>query len=280
MISQWSNKAKSWLKGSLSANPWLKQYILIGYAAKGTVYLLIGLLAVQAAVVSDRQASGTYLTLTWLTKQPLGKLLVCLLAIALTGYVMRRLLQTILMSGHSNPWSLKSIFQRLGYIMSGLSYGGVSYSALNIVFELGEYDDTMEDLVNQLFDQAVGEWLILLGGITVTTIGLGYVYGAYTGSYISDFESDDIHHQLETWATRIGKLGVASRGIAFVLTGIFLIQAALSGNSELAGGLQNALRVLATKPFGWLWLGLIGIGLICYGLYMFVAAMYRRYAIR
>ena len=270
---------KQWLKKAI-ANPWLKQYILFGYAAKGTVYLSIGILAVQAAVISEQKAAGTYLTLIWLADQPLGKLLVCLIAIALTGYVWRRLLQAILTPGKPNSFSFKSILQRLGYLMSGLSYAGVAYSALNIVFELGEYDDTIEDLVNQLFEQPIGEWLILLGGIAVTIIGFSYICGAYNGSYISEFQSSAIHHRLEKWTTRIGKLGVAARGIAFVLTGIFLTEAAIAGNSELAGGLQNAFRVLETRSMGSLWLGLIGIGLICYGLYMFVAARYRRYAIR
>ncbi|HEY9769118.1 MAG TPA: DUF1206 domain-containing protein [Coleofasciculaceae cyanobacterium] len=270
-MQQWLNK--------LITNPWLRRYILIGYAAKGTIYLLIGILAVQAAVTPSHQASGTYLTLTFLTHQPLGKMLACLLAIALIGYVLRRLLQFLLISGHSSS-NFSGIFQRLGYLMSALSYAGVAYSALNIVFELGEHDDTIEDLVNQLFDRALGEWLILLGGIAVTTIGLIYVCGAYTGGYISEFEKSDIHHRLEKWTIGIGKLGVTARGVAFVLTGIFLIQAAISGNSELAGGLQNALRLLATSPLGWFWLGSIGVGFICYGLYMFVAAIYRRYAIK
>ena len=285
---------KQWLKQVIT-NPWLRRYILIGYAAKGTVYLSIGTYAVQAAVISEQQAPGTYLTLIWLADQPLGKLLVCLIAIALTGYVFRRLLQAILVPGAKNSWSLKCILQRLGYIISGLSYASVAYSALNIVFELGEYDDTIEDLVNQIFEQPIGEWLIFLGGIAVTIVGFSYIYGAYNGSYISEFKSSDVdefeagfavkrwstlNHRLEKWATRIGKLGVAARGIAFILTGIFLTEAAISGNSELAGGLQNAFRVLETKPMGYLWLGLIGVGLICYGLYMFVAAGYRRYAIR
>lgn len=270
---------KQWLKQAVD-NPWVRRYIMIGYAAKGTVYLFIGVLAIQAAIVSDHQAAGTYRTLTFLTYQFLGRLVVCLLAITLTGYVLRRLIQAILAPGKSNPWSFKCICQRIGYIMSALSYAGVAYSALNIIFELGEYDDTIEDLAYQLLEQPLGEWLILLGGIAVITIGLGYVYGAYTGSYISDFQKNNIHHKLEKWATYVGKLGVASRGIAFVVTGIFLVEAAITGNTELAGGLQNALRVLATKPLGWLWLSLIGLGLVCYGLYMYVATIYRRYTVR
>ncbi|GAB4549466.1 MAG: DUF1206 domain-containing protein [Pleurocapsa sp.] len=270
---------KQWLKQAVH-NPWLRQYILIGYAAKGTIYLFIGILAIEAALLANRQASGTYETLTFLIQQPLGKLFVCLLAIALMGYVLRRLFQILLTPGKSNPWSLKCIVQRVGYIMSGLSYAGVAFSALNLVLELGEDDDTIEDLANQIFDRAIGEWLILLAGMVVIIIGLGYIRGAYTGSYISDFESEDIHHRLETWITRVAQLGVAARGIAFVLMGSFLMEAAIAGNSELAGGLQNALRVLATRTLGWLWLSLIGLGFICYGLYMYVATIYRRYAVR
>ena len=64
------------------------------------------------------------------------------------------------------------------------------------------------------------------------------------------------------------------------MTGIYIIQAAIIGSSELAGGLQNAFQVLASQPFGQLWLGIIGMGFISYGLYMFVATRYRRYAVR
>ena len=270
---------KQWAKKAI-ANPWLKQYILIGYAGKGFVYLAIGILAVQAAILAEQEAAGTYNTLSWIADQPLGKVLVCLIAFSLIGYVLRRLCQTILITEYADPSSFKCILKRAGYIMSGFSYFGVACSALNIVFEIGEYDDTIEDIANQLFEQPVGEWIILLGGLAVTTVGISYIYGAYSGSYISEFHADDIHQKLDKWATRMGKLGVAARGVAFVLTGIFLVEAALSGNSQLAGGLQNAFRVLATKPIGWLWLGLIGIGLICYGLYMFVAARYRRYTVR
>lgn len=270
---------KQWFKDAIT-NPWLKRYILIGYAGKGIVYFAIGILAVQAAFIADKEAVGTYNTLSWIADKPLGKVLLCLIAVSLVGYVLRRIFQTVLITEYSNPSSLKCLFKRAGYLMSAFSYAGVAYSALNIVFELGEYDDTIEDMVNQLFEQPIGEWLILLGGIGVTTVGISYVYGAYSGSYISDFHPDNIHQELDKWATAMGKLGVAARGVAFILTGAFLIEAAVSGNSELAGGLEKAFQVLATKPVGWLWLGLIGLGLICYGLYMFVAAVYRRYTVR
>lgn len=260
------------------SNLWLRRYILIGYAAKGTVYLLIGILTVQAAIFKEK-AGGTYLSLIFLASQPLGRLLVLLLAVALMGYVLRRIFQTILVPGvNSSSW--KCQVKRIGYLMSALSYTGVAYTALNIVRQSGEDDDTIEDLAGELFDLPIGEWLVFFGGLAVITVGISYVYGAYSGSYISEFDSGDIDRRLEKWTRRIGKFGVAARGVSFILTGIYLIQAAIIGSSELAGGLQNAFEVLASQPFGQLWLGIIGMGFISYGLYMFVATKYRRYAVR
>ena len=260
-------------------NLWLKQYILIGYAAKGAVYLLVGILAIQAAIFSGREPTGTYLSLAYLAGKPFGKILVFILAIALMGYVVRRLLQAIFTPG-TDSFSWKLIFKRIGYLMSGFSYAGVAYTSVNLAMGIGEYDDTIEDLTDGLFELLFGEWLIFVGGIAIATIGIFYIYGAYTGSYISELNSADIHHRLKKWTIRVAKFGVASRGVVFVLMGIFLVRAAIIGSSEPGGGLQNVFRLLATQPLGWLWLVLIGTGLIGYGLYMFVATRYRLYAVR
>ncbi len=268
---------KQWLQKAI-ANPWLKRYILIGYAAKGILYLLIGIFAVQAALISPQKALGTYNSLNIIANQPFGKLLVFLLGIGLMGYSLRRFLQAILTPRKSSS-SLKTTLQRIGYLMSCFSYTGVAYTTFNLILELGEYDDKIQDSVRQIFQQPLGEWLVFLAGSIVITIGLSYLYGAYSGSYISEFDSFDIHHRLEKWATRIGKVGVAARGVSFILIGAFSIQAAIDSNSAIAGGLENALRLLEDKPLGFVWLILIGIGFICYGLYMLVAARYRRYAI-
>ena len=261
-------------------NFWLRQYILVGYAAKGAVYLLIGISAIQAAIFSGHEAKGTYLSLVFLASQPLGKLLVFLLAIALIGYVLRRLFQAILFAKSSDSFQWKHCFKTIGYIMSGFSYMGVACTAVNLSLEIGEYDDTLEDLADELFEQPFGEWLIFIAGIAIATIGISYIYGAYTGSYISEFDSSKIHDRLEKWIIRIAKFGVAARGVAFVLMGIFFVEAAIIGSSEFAGGLQNAFRVIADRPFGWLWLSSIGLGMTGYGLYMFVATKYRLYAVR
>ena len=262
-------------------NPFLKQYILLGYAAKGVIYFLIGILAIEAAILPEKKAAGTYNALKHLSVQPLGSIILCILGVALFGYVLRRLLQAIIYPGHDRGFGFTNVMQRTGYIMSSLSYAGVAYSAISIVLHLGKYNDHIQEWVEQLFNHVIaGEVIVFAAGIGVAGVGLGYLYGAYTGSYVSQFASPTIDKRLEYCARWLGKIGIAARGIAFAITGICLILASVSSDSGLAGGLQKAFRVLAEQPFGWLWLGLIGCGFIAYGIYMFVAARYRRYAIR
>ena len=170
--------------------PLLRQYILLGFAAKGVVYFLIGILAIEAAILPEKKAAGTYNALKHLSGQPLGSVLLCLLSVALLGYVIRRLLQAIIYPGHAANFSFKGILQRMGYIMSSLSYAGVAYSALNVVFRLGKYDDKIKHSVEKLFEQPIiGEAIVLMAGIAVTGVGIAYLQGAYTGSYISKFTS-------------------------------------------------------------------------------------------
>ena len=263
------------------SNPFLKQYILLGYSAKGIIYALIGMLAIEAAILPERRAAGTYNALKHLSRQPLGSVTVCILAVGIFGYVLRRFLQATFYPGHVSGFSFPNIFQRTGYILSSVSYAGIAYSAVSIVFDLGKYNDRIQDWVEQLLDHAIaGKTIIFIAGIGVIGVGMGYLYGAYTGSYISKFDTSYIDRRLEYWAKWLGKIGVSARGTSFIVTGICLILSSLFSDSHLAGGLQKAFRVLAQQPLGWLWLSLIGSGFIAYGIYMIITAKYRRYVIR
>lgn len=259
----------------VAGQPKTSQFMRIGYLSKGCLYLLIGLLASRSALLPRAEAGGSYSALVALVDQPFGKFLLILLGIGLLGYVLRRFLQVALNPQHQKI-SFKQILQRLGYFMSGCSYLGVSYSALMLIIGLGESDDTLEDLASELFDQPFGNWLVGLIGLGIISVGLSYCYGAVTGSYVSDLKSAQLHHRFEAWVIGFGKVGVAARGIAFILIGAFFIEAAVLFQAQPAGGLKGSLQRLAELPYGSLWLGLIGLGLIAYSLYMIVAARYRR----
>ena len=75
---------------------------------------------------------------------------------------------------------------------------------------------------------------------------------------------------------RVGGLGLAARGIVFMIIGVFLIVAALTAHPNQARGLSGALRALEQPPFGPWTLGVVALGLMAYGLYMLLLTRYRR----
>lgn len=79
-----------------------------------------------------------------------------------------------------------------------------------------------------------------------------------------------------TWAERSGRLGHAARGVVFGVMGVFLVQATLQTDADEARGLGGALESLAHGRFGPYVLGATAIGLVAYGVFVFVVAHYRR----
>jgi hypothetical protein len=78
------------------------------------------------------------------------------------------------------------------------------------------------------------------------------------------------------WLRRIGRFGLAARGITFAIVGWFLVQSALQLNARVVRDLGGALRTLQEQPHGAWLLGIVALGLIAYGLSSLIDARYRR----
>ncbi|NEQ27723.1 MAG: DUF1206 domain-containing protein [Microcoleus sp. SIO2G3] len=66
---------------------------------------------------------------------------------------------------------------------------------------------------------------------------------------MSKVQSQRDERHRKTWATRIGRFGLAARGIVYSIIGFFLIQAARLSNSNRVRGLEGALDSLARQPY-------------------------------
>ncbi len=168
------------------SHPWVERWVRFGFVAKGTVYLIMGLLAAQAVAGTD-EAVGTFGVLTQITTQLFGRFLLLVLTIGLAGYVLWRWVQAAIDPEYEGKLSPKRILQRVGYAISGLGYASIAYTAINLMIGLEEDDDSIEDLASELVEHWWGLWLLLLGGIAVVGVGISFIYGAYTGAYISEF---------------------------------------------------------------------------------------------
>ncbi|GAC1313297.1 MAG: DUF1206 domain-containing protein [Chloroflexota bacterium] len=257
---------------------WLVPLGRAGYAANGLVYVVVGALAVQAAMGSGGDTTDTGGALGYILQAPFGRVLVGLIAIGLAGYALWRFVQAILDSEHKGD-TIRGIVQRVGFGIAGATYAGLAISALSMALQRGAQPDqeqATQDHTAWLMSQPLGHWLVVLVGLVVIGVGVGQWVVAYRASFEHKLHDGELSPQTRRAITAIGRWGYVARGTAFALIGGFLVIAGLRSQPEEARGLGGALAVLAQQPLGPLLLGMVAIGLIAYGVHMLVAARYRQ----
>ncbi|MEG4092011.1 DUF1206 domain-containing protein [Microcoleus sp. Pol12B4] len=261
-----------------ASHVWFERLARWGYASKGLVYFIVGFLAAQAAFSMGGKTTNTSGALSAIVNQPFGKFMLFLVTIGIIGYALWRIVQTILDPEHQGQkMDAKRIAQRIGYALSALAYAGLALTAVKLIMGSGGGNsDTTQDLTAQTLAQPFGQWLVGLAGSIVIGVGFSYFYEAYKAKFRHHFKLDEMSQTEQNWATRLGRFGIAARGIVFVIIGFFLIQAARLSDASQTKGLGEVLAILGQQPFSPVILGLVPLGLIAYGIYSVIEARYRR----
>ena len=263
------------------AGPWVTWLGRLGFACKGAVYLLVGVLALQAALGAGGATTDPQGVLGRIVEAPYGRPLLGLVALGLAGYVLWRLVQALL-DTEGKGTEPKGLWARGGYLVSAAAYTTLALSALRLLQGTGGGrggDQAAQDWTARLLSQPLGQWLVAAAGAIVIGTACVQFYKAYKASFRDALRLDEMSATQVTWVTRVGRLGFAARGVVFGVVGGFLILAAFSAQPGEARGLSGALATLAAQPFGpWL-LGVVALGLIAYGVFELIEARYHRIVI-
>jgi multisubunit Na+/H+ antiporter MnhC subunit len=258
------------------AQPWVEGLARAGYAARGVVYIVIGILAFQSAFSTGGQTTSSQGALHTIAGQPFGRILLGLVAIGLLGYALWRLVEAG--SDPENKGSdAKGILQRLGSALSGLAYTGLAFTAFKILLGTRSGKSaSQQDWTARLLSQPLGQWLVGLVGLIVIGLGFNALYKAFTAKFRDKLKTEKMSALEDTWITRIGRAGYGSRGVVWVMVGWFLVQAGRYSDASKTRSLPQTLDTLAAQPYGpWL-LGGVAVGLVAYGLYALAEARYRK----
>lgn len=257
--------------------PWVERYTRIGYLMKGTIYGLLGLLILNAAW-GLRSAHVEKEDVFWgVLSKPFGEVVVALIGLGLLGYVVWRFIGTLFDPEHDQI-GLKGIIRRGGYLVSALGYAGLSFAAFRLLLGIQKSGKewTPEDYTALLLGQPYGRWLVGLAGLVVMGFGVYQFYLAYKAFFLRRFKVEEMSDAEEALSRRVGQVGISARGVVYGLIGLFLFRAAFYYNSDEAGGLGDALQRVAQQPYGVWMLGLIGLGLMAYGVHAAFEARYRK----
>ncbi|MGE5335689.1 MAG: DUF1206 domain-containing protein [Nitrososphaerota archaeon] len=262
-----------------ATSPWFTPLARLGYAAKGIVYLIMGLLALSAALGGGARPTDQKGVFQTMLEHPFGRLLLIVVTVGLVGYAVWSLCQGIL-DVDGKGTSAKGIVTRVGYAVVGIVYLSLAFGAFNLVMGSGSAgkssDATTRDFTAQLLSKPLGVALVVLAGLGALVIAAVLFYRAWKADFESLIYPKELGQKGKDLLVTLGRVGYAALGVVFVEISVFLVVAAFRHDPGKAQGLGGALRVLAQQPFGRVLLALVALGLIAYGIYSVGSARYRR----
>ena len=252
----------------------IKALARLGFAAIGVVYLLMGTLALLAALGQRLGARPDQKeAVQRLQEVPGGSVLLGLISVGLLGYIVWRFTQAI-RDTEGKGSGAKGLGTRLWFAASGLFYSGLALYAGRLALQgrAEKGGDAPQSLTAKVLGWPGGDWLILLVGAVVIGIGLFQVYRAFSGSFKSDVDASSLSVTQQRLVYRAAQVGMTARGIVVALIGYFLLQAGQQSQAGAVGSTDEAFDLLAAM--GPAALGAVAAGLVAYGLYMLVQAKY------
>ncbi len=253
----------------------------LGYAARGVIYFIMGLLALLLAFGFGGKTTDQQGAIATIGRQPEGRILLWLVLIGLVCYSLWGLVRAVLNPLHEDH-DTKGFAERVGYLFSAIAYALLALPTYALITggarpaTNGTQQDQIQNYVAKILTIPFGQWLVGIVGVLVILVGLFQVYKGIIPDFKQQLYLVKLTPIQEKWVNNLGRLGAIARGIIFALIGVFLIVAAFTANSKQAKGFDSTLTSILNQPYGHWLMGSIALGLIALGVYSLLAALFFR----
>ncbi len=256
-----------------------------GLVAKGVIYGLVAVLALQVAI-DGRDAAQTpdkEGALRLVADQPFGRWLLVALALGFAAYALWRLAQAFA-DREGKGGDAKGLARRAGYMCLGGWYVVLTWLTITTLRGAGEAGGSgssgagnaqEQQATADVFDLPFGRELVL-GAAACFVAAAGWnVYRALSGRLEKHLRTSEMSETTRTTVLSIGAVGHIARGAVFGLIGLFLARAALEFDADEARGLDGTLLEVVRQPYGPALLAAVAVGLGAYALWCWAEARYR-----
>ncbi|MBO0981700.1 DUF1206 domain-containing protein [Microbacterium sp. SD291] len=242
-----------------------------GYVVLGLVHILIGAIAVSiaAGASGDADQDGA---MEQLRRTPIGGILLAGVAVGLFALAVWQVGAAMVKSGpdETRKWGL-----RVKLLGSAIAY--VAIGAMAMIYAVGgraDSEKTTQDASAGLIATPGGAIVLVLIGLGVAGVGIGFVVGGITRSFEKTMSLPD--GPARQGIVVFGVIGYLAKGLAVAATGALVVIAGFTRDPEKAAGLDGALHSLVLLPQGRVILWVVGAGLAVYGIFCFVRARLAR----
>lgn len=255
---------------TVGVNEHFRKLAKLGYAARGAIYLIIGGLALATAMGEGGKTTDSKGAVLTILQQPFGKFLLGLLILGLAGYSAWRFVQAI-KDTDSHGHDAKGLAIRGGLLASAISHTLLALWALRLL--LGDGSSSSGGGESWLTGSSFGQFLLGAAGVAGIIAGLAHIFKGWKARFERYMT---IPSDKRAWAQPLCRFGLIARGVVWCIVGWFLIDSAMGASSGDIKGMSDALASLRDNSYGpWL-LGIVALGLIAFGIYSGLEALYRR----
>src|SRR6267142_2110808 len=197
-----------------ATSPALEILERLGYAVRGALYAVMGLLALKVVLsVAGGQTTDLTGSLVALVSNPFGKLTLIVAAIGLGAYSLWGFVRAIYDPLHRGS-DASGYMARLGFLTSALSYAAIVIFALQLLAGSGASagDGTQKTIASVLTHPAGGPVTILIGLVAIG-VGLGQFLESYRATFAKDLKGAEMSETTRTSAIRTSPVGRRRAGI-------------------------------------------------------------------
>lgn len=247
-----------------------------GYAARGVLYLIIGIFALLAALDSTK-SKDSHRSLEALLSQPFGYVLVALVVAGLLAFAGWRVLQATRDVDHHGK-KFKGLVIRAGLLAGGAVNGALAFFALGLLIgSLKSPDNSAggqtKDLLAHLLSWDHSNLLVYLVALVPLGVGIAHIIKGWKASFEKYFDADE---DVMRYVRPVSQIGLIARGVVFIEIALLLTISGSSYQAVNPPGMKEALDALQNLPAGGLILMVMALGLIAFSVYSFSEAFWRK----
>jgi hypothetical protein len=260
------------------AGPYIQRIARFGLAMKGALYIMIGALALEGALWHSTHIradkTGAFREILM---RPFGRALLMIVAMGLFAYALWRILSAVF-DLERDGREVKAIGHRAGRLIGGIVYGSLGAGAVRLVigYASARSSDSVHDWSAWALDEPLGRWAIAIAALATAGRGLQQMYKSIRFNPTQNLSTSRMGEFSRRTTMAAGRIGLAARGVVFLLVSAFLLAAAFYSDPNKARGLGATLSALERAPYGAYALFTVALGLIAYGLFSLMEARYRR----
>lgn len=269
-------------------HPAIVKFGRVGWAAKGVVYALVGVLSLAVGLnASGSDSSGDAASggqeasqtgaITRLAESSYGVALLFVLAAGLVIYAVWRLVSVVLPADND----VKTWLTRAGYLVSAVTYLLLGWSAVAVarrpVGSSGESEDArIERFTRDLMNDGLGRAAVFAIGAVLLVLAAVFLWQAVSAHFESQLLPGSVGPVSHQTLVLLGRIGWVGRSGMVALIGFFLVRAAVTFDASDAEGLDGSLRKAASSTIGLVLVVVVGAGLLVFGAFCILSAPKQR----